>query len=178
MSALLKYVFINLFLYCTNIIFFKDDVIIDGGKRREYTDEDRSKIKQYDEEVSHMIDELKEKLMKEFDEETSKPDFHENLIRVIKDHSKDMPNFPCICESCKQGNDEDNKVEPTDKPLPMIPKSTEESTGETKDVDSEENSTEKDEKSTVKNEHNKSAEESSTISPEEMVTDSSKKTHH
>lgn len=147
-----------------DLCIVEDDIIIDGGRRREYTDEDRKKIKQYDKEVSHMISELKERLIKKFDEEIYKPDFHENMIQMIKDHSKNMPGFPCICESCRD-NDEDNKVEPTDKPLPITSKPKDD---KTKKDNSEEQSPENDER------HDKSGEELPERPSKEATTDSSK----
>uniref|UniRef100_A0A0K0F9E1 Fam-b protein n=1 Tax=Strongyloides venezuelensis TaxID=75913 RepID=A0A0K0F9E1_STRVS len=124
-----------------DVCIVEDDVIIDGRKHRAYTDEDRIKIKQYDEEIYHMIDELKEKLLKLFDTQIYKPDLHENIIRIVKEHSKNIPKFPCVCDSCKQDDEEYTKTELIDRKIPTTSRpKTNEKTGEIgEDISKEEN---------------------------------------
>uniref|UniRef100_A0A0N5BXA7 Fam-b protein n=1 Tax=Strongyloides papillosus TaxID=174720 RepID=A0A0N5BXA7_STREA len=127
-----------------DVCIVQDDVIIDGSKHRAYTDEDRIKIKQYDEEVYQMIDELKEKLIKLFDTQIYKPDIHENIIGIVKEHSKSMPEFPCVCDSCKQDDEEDKNTELTDQKIPTTSRTkTNETKGKAgeieKDISKEEN---------------------------------------
>uniref|UniRef100_A0A0N5A1J1 Fam-b protein n=1 Tax=Parastrongyloides trichosuri TaxID=131310 RepID=A0A0N5A1J1_PARTI len=98
----------------------EDDYIVESGVKRYYTEEEKHKLEEYDNEVQNTLSDLREKVLKTFTNGIIKRDIHEYLIHMIKDHSKMMPEFPCLCKSCK----DDIKIEEKDEPTLIVDNET------------------------------------------------------